>query len=179
VLVIFPLIATMARMRELAILLVHLIATLAKCLRPGGVRAVAAESLLLKQQLIVLNRSRERAPNLRAADRVIAALCASVIEPRRLIRSAIVIKPSTMLRFHRALVARKYRLLFTPKRGGQPGPKGPLARARRRDPRDEAQESALRLPANRRTARARVRRRNRQRRRPPRARQALSTRFRR
>jgi transposase InsO family protein len=115
----------MARTRELAILLVHLIATLTKCLRPGGVRAVAAESLLLKQQLIVLNRSRERAPNLRAADRVIAALCASVIEPRRLPKSAIVIKPCTILRFHRALVARKYRLLFTPKRGGQPGPKGP------------------------------------------------------
>ena len=49
-------------MRELAVLLIHLIATLAKCLRPGGVRAVAAESLLLKQQLIVLNRARERAP---------------------------------------------------------------------------------------------------------------------
>ena len=36
-LVIFPLIATMARMRELAILSIRLIATLAKCLRPGGV----------------------------------------------------------------------------------------------------------------------------------------------
>jgi transposase InsO family protein len=115
----------MARMRELAILFVHLIATLAKCLRPGGVRGVLAESLLLKQQLIVLNRSRERAPNLRAADRVIAALYASFIEPRRLFRPAIVIKPSTILRFHRALVTRKYRLLFTPKRGGRPGPKGP------------------------------------------------------
>jgi len=129
-------------MRELAILLVHLIATLAKCLRPGGVRAIAAESLLLKQQLIVLNRSRERAPNLCAADRVIAALCASFIEPRRLFRSAIVIKPSTILRFHRALVARKYRLLFTPKRGGRPGPKGPapelvtaILEMKRRNPR--------------------------------------------
>jgi transposase InsO family protein len=152
VLVIFPLIATMARMRELAILLVHLIATLAKCLRPGGVRAVAAESLLLKQQLIVLNRSRERAPHLRAADRVIAARCASVIEPRRLIRSAIVIKPSTMLRFHRALVARKYRLLFTPKRGGQPGPKGPspelvaaILEMKRRNPRFGYQRIAEQL----------------------------------
>lgn len=84
-----------------------------------------AESLLLKHRLIVLNRSRERAPNLRAADRVIAALLASFIDPRRLFRSAIVIKPSTILRFHHALVARKYRWLFTPKRGGRPGPKGP------------------------------------------------------
>ena len=132
----------MARMRELAILLVHLIATFAKCLRPGGVRGVLAESVLLKHQLIVLNRSRERAPNLRAADRVIAALCARFIEPRRLFKSAIVIKPSTILRFHRALVARKYRLLFTPKRGGRPGPKGPspelvaaIVEMKRRNPR--------------------------------------------
>jgi hypothetical protein len=87
-----------------------------------GVRAVAAESLRLKHQLIALDRSRERAPNLRAAVRVNAALLASFIKPRRLRRSAIVIKPSTILRFHRALVARKYRLLFTPKRGGRPGP---------------------------------------------------------
>jgi hypothetical protein len=42
-----------------------MIATLAMCLRPSGVRAVVAESLLLKQQVIVLNRSRERAPERR------------------------------------------------------------------------------------------------------------------
>lgn len=142
----------MARMRELAILFLHLIASLAKCLRPGGVRAVVAESLLLKHQLIVLNRSRERAPKLRAADRVIAALCASFIESRRLFRSAIVIKPSTMLRFHRALVARKYRLLFTPKRGGRPGPKGPspelvsaILEMKRRNPRFGYQRIAEQL----------------------------------
>ena len=82
-----------ATVRELPILFIHLIATLAKWLRPGGVRAVVAESLLLKHQLIVLNRSRERAPNLRAADRAIAVLCASLMGPRRLFRSAIVIKP--------------------------------------------------------------------------------------
>jgi len=115
---------------------------LAKCFLPGGVHGVLAESLLLKHQLIVLNRSRKRAPNLRAADRVIAALLASFIEPRRLLRSAIVIRPSTILRFHRALVARKYRLLFTPKRGGRPGPKGPapeliaaILEMKRRNPR--------------------------------------------
>jgi transposase InsO family protein len=147
----------MARMRELAILLVHLIATLAKCLRPGGVRAVAAESLLLKQQLIVLNRSRERAPNLRATDRVIAALCVSVIDPRRVLKSAIVIKPSTILRFHRALATRKYRLLFTPKRGCgfrpcRAGPKGPspelvaaIVEMKRRNPRFGYQRIAEQL----------------------------------
>ena len=40
-------------------------------------------------------------------------------------RSAIILKPSTLLQFHRALVQRKYRLLFSPKRRGRSGPKGP------------------------------------------------------
>jgi hypothetical protein len=40
-------------MRDLLLLAIHLFVTVAKLLRPGGVRAVAAESLLLKQQLLV------------------------------------------------------------------------------------------------------------------------------
>jgi putative transposase len=48
-------------MRELFILVAHLLATLAKLMRPGGARAVAAESLLLKHQLLILKRSRNRA----------------------------------------------------------------------------------------------------------------------
>jgi hypothetical protein len=32
---------------------VHLLATIAKLMRPGGVRAVVAESLLLKHQLVI------------------------------------------------------------------------------------------------------------------------------
>jgi hypothetical protein len=38
-------------MREVLILTVRLLTTFAKLLRPGGVRAVAAQSLLLKHQL--------------------------------------------------------------------------------------------------------------------------------
>jgi transposase InsO family protein len=49
-----------------------------------------------------------------------------LMHPTRLLRSAIVLKPSTILSFHRALVKRKYRLLFTPKNRGKPGPKGPF-----------------------------------------------------
>ena len=41
------------------------------------------------------------------------------MRPTRLLRSAIVLKPSTILRFHRELVKRKYRLLFTPKTRGK------------------------------------------------------------
>lgn len=112
-------------MRDVAILLIHLIATVARLIRKGGARVVVAESLLIKHQLLILNRSRARAPNLRPIDRVIAALCAGSMRPSRLLRSAIVLKPSTIMRFHQALVRRKYRLLFTPQRRGQPGPKGP------------------------------------------------------
>jgi len=42
-------------------LLFHLLTTLAKLLRPGGGRAIIAENLLLKQQLIIHSRARERA----------------------------------------------------------------------------------------------------------------------
>jgi transposase InsO family protein len=38
-----------------------------------------------------------------------------------------VVKPSSLLNFHRALVQRKYRLLFSAKRRTRPGPKGPSA----------------------------------------------------
>jgi putative transposase len=47
------------------------------------------------------------------------------MRPRRLIRSAIVLKPSTLLSLHRALTKRKYRLLFSPTVRKKPGPKGP------------------------------------------------------
>ena len=44
-------------MRDLIILFVHIIATLARLLGPGGIRSVVAESVLIKQQLLILNRS--------------------------------------------------------------------------------------------------------------------------
>jgi hypothetical protein len=63
-------------MRDLLVLFVHLIVTMARLARPGGLRSVVAESVLVRHQLLVLNRCRKRAPNLRAADRIIAGLCA-------------------------------------------------------------------------------------------------------
>jgi len=113
-------------MRDLVTLLVHLIATVAKLLLPGGgARSVVAESLLLKHQLLIHNRSRARAPNLRPIDRVIAGLCAGLMRPSRLQHSTIVLKPSTIMGFHRAWVKRKYRVLFSPQRRARPGPKRP------------------------------------------------------
>ena len=88
-------------------------------------RSVVAESVLVKQPLLILNRSRHRSPNLRVADRLITGLCALLVPPRRLVRSAVMAKPSTLLNFHRGLVHRKYGLLFSPNHRAKPGPKGP------------------------------------------------------
>lgn len=112
-------------MRISGSLVIHLIWILIRLLRPGGTRSVIAESLLIKHQLLILNHSRRRAPALRPSDRVIAGVLAAMIRPARLVRSAIVLKPLTIMSFHRALVRRKYHLLFTPKHHGKPGPKGP------------------------------------------------------
>jgi hypothetical protein len=49
-------------MRHLVILFVHVIATLARLWGPGGIRSVVAESVFVKQQLWILNRSRQRSP---------------------------------------------------------------------------------------------------------------------
>jgi putative transposase len=111
--------------RDLVVLLLHVLATVARLAGPGGVRAVVAESVLVKQQLLILNRSRKRSPRLRLGDRVVAGLCALLMRPRRLVRVAIVLKPSTLLRFHQALTTRKYRQLFSSTGLKKPGPKGP------------------------------------------------------
>jgi putative transposase len=111
--------------RDLVVLFLHLLATVARLAGPGGARSVVAESLLVKQQLLILNRSRKRSPNLRFSDRMVAGVCALLMRPRRLIRSAIVLKPSTLLSLHRALTQRKYRRLFSSTVPTKPGPKGP------------------------------------------------------
>jgi hypothetical protein len=55
---------------RLLLMLAHLLTTLAKLLGPGGAKAIVADSLLMKQKLLIINRSRQRAPNLTAADRM-------------------------------------------------------------------------------------------------------------
>ena len=94
-------------MRDLLLLAIHLFVTLAKLLRPGGARAVAAESLLLKQQLIVSNRSRKRAPNLSTLDRFVFGLITLFVSPRRIPKLSAIVKSATLCKFHKALVDRK------------------------------------------------------------------------
>ena len=109
-------------------LAIHLLATVANLVRPGGVRAVAAESLLLKHQLLISSRSRHRAPNLTTLDRVVLGLTTLFVTPRRIPKLGALVKPATLLKFHKALVDRKYRLLFSSSsHPRKPGPKGPSA----------------------------------------------------
>jgi putative transposase len=112
-------------MKDFVFLFFDLLSAFAKLLRPGGARAVIAENLLLKQQLIIHSRTRQRAPNLSVSDRALLGFWTLFLNTRRISRSAIIVKPSTLLRFHSALKKRKYRLLYSPQTGRKPGPKGP------------------------------------------------------
>ena len=115
-------------MRHLLVALLHLAVVSAKLCGAGGVRAVMAENLLLKQQLIVLRRARKRAPNLTPSDRLLCGFWSLFLNPGRIRKVAVALRPSTLLAFHHALVHRKYHRLFSsrpcPKK---PGPKGPDA----------------------------------------------------
>src|SRR5215467_3350182 len=115
----------MPAMHDILVLFVHLIVTVVRLLRPGGLRAVVAESVLTRHQILILNRSRKRAPNLRVADRVIAGLCTLLMRPSRVLGCGFVLKPSTLLHFRHLLTKRKYRMLFSSQRGRRLGPKGP------------------------------------------------------
>ena len=113
-------------MRNLPLTLLHLVVVVAKLCGPGGVRAVIAENLVLKQQLIVLRRARRRAPNLTRSDRLLCGFGSLFLRPGRIRKLAIAMRPSTLLAFHRALVRRKYRRLFSSSPSHKkPGPKGP------------------------------------------------------
>ena len=112
-------------MKEFFVLIAHLLTTLITLARPGGVRAVAAESMALKLQLVVVHRTRKRAPPMTPWDRLVFGLCALWIAPSRRKKVSVVFRPSTFQRFHDTLVRCKYRLLFGAKGRRKPGPKGP------------------------------------------------------
>ena len=123
-------------------LLIHFFATLAKLIRPGGIKTVMAENLLLKQQLITLTRQRSRSPRLTSFDRVLFGYLTFFISKKRLQKIAIILKRATLLKFHQALVKRKYSKLFSNKTQTKPGRKGPeqdltdlVVEMKRRNPR--------------------------------------------
>ena len=101
------------------------IVTWLRLLPSGGLRAIAAENIMLRQKLITLSRNQKRAPKLTFFDKITFGILTSLISLKRLQRIAVIIKPATLLKFHKALVNRKYSLLFSNKSSKKPGPKGP------------------------------------------------------
>lgn len=112
-------------MRVFFVLFAHLLVAIAQLMKPGGAKAIVAENLLLKQQLLVACRTRQRAPRLSMLERLLFGFWSLFLSTRRIVRAAIILKPSTLLRFHAALVQRKYHRLYTPGNRMKPGPKGP------------------------------------------------------
>ena len=84
-------------MRDLAALFIHIIANIARLLGPGGACAVVDESILVKRQLLILNRAYQAGTeSTRFGSQCCRIVCAAH-PPTSLARSAIVIKPSTLL----------------------------------------------------------------------------------
>ena len=99
-------------MREIFIAIFVIVRSYVAQLMPGGRRAIMAEVLALRTQLIVMKRNSKASPRLTLLYRFILGLCAGFISKHRLGRTFIAIKPATVLKFHRFLVKRKYSALF-------------------------------------------------------------------
>ena len=112
-------------MREIIELSIHFICTLAKLLKPGGVKVVMAESMAIKQQLIIMNRGKKRAPKLTTFDRFYFGFIAFFVGANRLQKVTAILKPATILRFHKMLRDRKYSKLYSNKIKNKTGRKGP------------------------------------------------------
>ena len=65
---------------------------------PGDVRAVIAEHLLLKQQLLVVHRPRQRAPHLTASDRRLFGFGSLFLSPGRIRKIANCVRPPRLRR---------------------------------------------------------------------------------
>jgi putative transposase len=85
-------------------------------LRFRSEREKEIEILLLRHQLRVLERQVVR-PHLTQADRALVAACSRVL-PRRAWRRSAFVKPATLLRWHRELVARRW--TYPHRRPGRP-----------------------------------------------------------
>lgn len=82
----------------------------------AGCDARDAEILALRHQVLVLQRQINRA-QFDETDRTILALLASVMDRTRRARALLIVRPATVIRWHRRLVARHWTQPST----GQPG----------------------------------------------------------
>ena len=85
-------------MKNLFMVFTALVSLTHKLLGRGGMKALIAENLLLKQQLFLITRSRQRAPNFSPLDRFLLGLWTIFLDPRRIKRAVILVQPSTLLK---------------------------------------------------------------------------------
>ena len=112
-------------MKTLALLVIYVLTTLAKRAGPGGAKAIIAESVLLKHQLLIARRSIGKSLRLTTLDRFLCGFLVLFMHPRRIRKAAVVLKPATLTKFRRALQSRNYHRLFSSRKNAKPGPKGP------------------------------------------------------
>jgi hypothetical protein len=112
-------------MRDVVILFLHLIVTVVRLARPRGL-PFRRFRVAARQTSTTHPHSWPQACAQPASRRAYhRRLCALFMNPTPILRSAIALKPSTLLHLHYVLEKRKYRLLFSRKGRCQPGPKGP------------------------------------------------------
>jgi putative transposase len=121
-------------------------------MQPGGKNALIVENIHLKQQLNVCARKYKRAPKLTRIDRLIFGALTSLLNPNKINKIGIIVKPATLIKFHKALVKRKYRLLYAAKSHRKPGPTGPskeliniIVEIKKRNPRFGALRIAMQI----------------------------------
>jgi hypothetical protein len=112
-------------MKTLALLVIHVLTMAAQRVGPGGVKAIIAESVLLKHQQLIARRSVGKMLRLTTSDRFLCGFLVLFMHPGRIQKVAVVLKPATLTKFRRVLLSRNYHRLFSSLKNRKPGPKGP------------------------------------------------------
>ena len=115
-------------MKEMAILLIHILVIIVKLLKPGGAKIIIAENLAMRQQLIIMRRKSKmtKAPPLTPFKRVFFGLLVYFVPENRIRQISIILSPVTIFKLHNILKRKKYYKLFSShKTSRKPGPKGP------------------------------------------------------
>ena len=93
-------------MKPLALLVMHVLTMLVERVGPGGVKAIIAESVLIKHQQLLVHRSGGKAPRLTTLDRFLCGFLVLFMHSRRIRKAAVVLKPATLTKFRCTLVNR-------------------------------------------------------------------------
>jgi putative transposase len=112
-------------MKTLALVVIHALSMAAQRVGPGGIKAIIAESVLLKHQQLIARRSVGKMLRLTISDRLLCGFLVLFMHPGRIQKVAVVLKPATLTKFRRVLLSRNYHRLSSSQKNRKPGPKGP------------------------------------------------------